>query len=166
MEIVKLFGGLLLVVCGTLAGLYASGKLRDRVKLLEQYAMFLNQAQSEIGYTASGIRELLTMPGTMPLLRPVFKDCLRLLNGGCQLENAWRTAVEVHIPDKNDRELLCYFGDHFGSSNISGELNKLSLHSELVWQRLDRLREEMKTKRRLYRVVGMFGGVVAAVLLI
>lgn len=166
MEVIRILGGLLLVVSGTLCGLYASGSFQNRVRLLEQYLLFLRQTQTMIGYTAADIREVLSLPASLPLLRPVLNDCLHLMDGGCELESAWRGAVDLHVERPGDRELLYCFGDSFGTSNVSGELNKLSLHCELVEQRLLPLREELKTKRRLYRMIGMFSGVLTAVVLL
>ena len=166
MELVKVMGGLLLVVCGTLGGLYASGSFQNRVNLLEQYLKFLRQAKSMIGYTAADIREVLSLPASLPLLRPVLEDCLHLLEGGCELGAAWRGGVDLHVQRQSDRELLYSFGDSFGTSDVSGELNKLSLHGELVEQQLSALREELKTKRRIYRIIGMFSGVLTAVILL
>lgn len=166
MELVKIAGGLLLVICGTLAGLYAAGKFKDRVRLYEQYLIFLNQVKTALGYTAPDVRELLEMESDVPLLSPVIHDTAALLDDGCNFSDAWQSAVELHVRDRSDRELLRRFGESFGTSNVSGEIGKLSLLMELVRERLDAMKEELKTKRRLYRIVGMFGGVLSAVLLI
>lgn len=166
MELVKITGGIMLVVCGALAGLYAAGRFRDRVKLCEQYLIFLNRAKTALGYTAPGVRELLEPDIDAPQLSPVMRDAAELMDDGMEFRDAWISAVGINVQDSSDRELICRFGESFGTSNISGELNKLSLHMELVKEHLDMMKEELKTKRKLYRIVGMFGGVLTAVLLL
>ncbi len=68
--------------------------------------------------------------------------------------------------NNDDRKLLLYFGAVFGTSDISGELAKISLQKENSQRRLGELKEDLKTKKRLYRTVGMFCGVLAAVVML
>ena len=166
MELIKIVGGLLIIVSGTFIGIYASERLKEKVSFFEQYIIFLTHVRTTVSYTSANIKELLTVNTSVPLVRPVLRDTLILLERGISLEEAWRGAVDIHVKDKEDKKLICYFGDNFGRSDVSGELNKLDLHCEFVKQRLDRLREELKTKQRLYRVIGMFCGVLTAVILI
>lgn len=162
----KLSGGLLLVVCGTLAGLYCSQKLKGRLAFYEQYIRFLTQISSAIGYTAANVRTLFEGVQGLPLIDPLLKGTEAGLDRGEDFPTAWKKAVSRWVSDKNDRKLLYYFGATFGTDNCAGELAKLSLHRESAVSRQAELREEYHTKRRLYRVVGMFCGTLTAVLLL
>ena len=46
----KFVGGIFIVVCGTLGGIYFSLRLRKKAEFFEQYIMFLTQVQTMISY--------------------------------------------------------------------------------------------------------------------
>ena len=71
---------------------------------------------------------------------------------------------KLHL-EKSDKELLEYFGNTFGVSDREGELSKIKLHEELIRERWENLKNEMYAKCRVYRIVGMFCGVMTAVLI-
>lgn len=166
MFVLKIAGGLLLSICGMTAGMYFGEKLKTRVLFWEQYIRFLTQAQTMIGYTASDIRTVLEEARELPLVRPIIKDTLRGLDSGQCFESAWKAAADKNIHDSNDRKQLYYFGAVFGTSNIEGELAKIGLQKENSQRRLDELKEALKTKKRLYRTLGTFCGVLLAVVLL
>lgn len=161
----KLTGCLLIVVCTTAAGIFCSEKFRLRVLFYEQYLLFLTNAGTFISYTAADIGELLSMDISATIIEPILKAAKHSLKNGSELSDAWRKAVDGNVSCKEDRELLYGFGDNFGTSDVKGELSKLGLHRELTERRLNELRDELKTKKKLYRVLGMFAGVLTAVVI-
>ena len=165
-EIMRVLGCLLLALCGTLSGYAMSRSYKRRVLLMGEYLRFLTQAQSVIGYTAAEAASLLEGIKGLALMRPIIDEALRQLREGSSFESAWCSAAGRFVPDKDDRELLCSFGESFGTSNISGELSKLELHKVNASRRYDELSQELKTKSRLYRTVGTFCGVLTASLLL
>ena len=152
---IKLTGCLLIVVCTTAAGIFCSERFRLRVLFYEQYLLFLTNAVTFISYTASDIRELLDMDISASMIEPVLREARRCLDNGFDISKAWRSAVDENVGCKEDRELLYGFGD----------ISKLDLHKELAKRRLNSLRDELKAKSKLYRVVGMFAGVLTAVVI-
>lgn len=169
MLLLKFFGGLLIVISGTLCGVYASHKLGNKVKFMEQYLMFLTHARTTVSYTAVPAEELLRESNAQPLLKPLLTDVADKLGNGSSFDNAWRSSFESKEADvllsKEDRELVCGFGDAFGTSDINGEIEKIGLNFELVKSRLEQMRNELGSKRRIYRILGMFAGVVVTVLI-
>ena len=166
MELFRLMGGLFIIVCGTLIGVYASNNIKTRAELMEQYLIFLNRTHASISYTGTGIKELLKSESTLPLIRPLLRQAHKEMLRGSSIECAWRKATDENIPCGDDRKLIYGFGDNFGTGNIEGELCKLELHIRLVEKRLEDIRSELKTRQRLYRIVGMSGGIMTAVVLI
>ena len=163
---IKLTGGILLVVCGTLCGLYAGDKLKARLCFFEDYLCFLVRVKSGIRYTASELDEILSLETKNQTLREMLRRARRGIEGGEVPEMAWRLAVDGASSNREDKSLLYAFGDDYGTLDADGELNRLTLHEELVRQHRGVLYEEWKTKRRLYRIVGMFAGILTAVILI
>ena len=81
------------------------------------------------------------------------------------VEYTIRTAGGMNYFEKADIEIIEYFGNMFGVSDREGEVSKIKLHEELVRERWERLKSEMNSKCRVYRIVGMFCGVMTAVLI-
>ena len=67
--------------------------------------------------------------------------------------------------DKSDIETVYFFGKSFGVTDKNGELAKIELHSQMIRERLDMLKNDIISKTKIYRILGMFGGVLAAVMI-
>lgn len=164
--LIRITGGLFLVLSGGLAGVFLCEKLKARANFMGQYVRFLSQAQAVIGYTASSAEEVFRSAGGVPLLRPLLDGAVRLLDDGEELSTAWKRSVDNNVRNRQDRQLLYYFGETFGTSNIEGELSKLSLQRENAERVYNEYLEEVKTKKKLYKTVGLFCGALVAALLI
>lgn len=164
----KLIGGVLIVICGTLGGIYFSLRLRKKAEFFEQYIMFLTQVQTMISYGGMSVREILREIN-IPLAEPILTDTEKYMDNGEAIETAWKKAVDENMKkqrfEKADIEIIEYFGNMFGVSDREGEVSKIKLHEELVRERWERLKSEMNSKCRVYRIVGMFCGVMTAVLI-
>lgn len=162
----KVGGGALLVICGMLAGCYGAEKLKHRIAFYEQYIRFLTQISSMIGYTAASVPTLFDSVQGLPLIEPLLQQTVHGLSAGEDFPTAWKAAVHRFVSDKTDRRLLNYFGETFGTDNCAGELAKLSLHRETAARQQSDLQEDYKTKHKLYRTLGLFGGTLLAILLL
>ncbi len=162
----KIGGGALLILCGTLTGIYCSEGIGKRQRLYEEYIRFLVQVQSIVGYTAASVADILTGVSGFELIKPLLSGTAEQLKQGKDFALAWKQSVFAHIDRQEDREFFVRFGSSFGTSNCSGELNKLALYRESAERKYKELTEEYRTKRRLYRMVGMFSGAMAAVLML
>ncbi len=165
----KFVGGAFIVVCGTLGGIYFSLRSRRKAEFLEQYIMFLTQVQTMISYGGMSFGEILKNIKNVPLAEGILNDTEEYMNDGEAIETAWKKAVEKNMKElhfeKSDTEMIEYFGNTFGVSDREGELSKIKLHEELVRERWNILKNEMLSKCRVYRIVGMFCGVLTAVLI-
>lgn len=165
-EIMRLSGGLLIVLCGALSGILKSRSFRTRVELIGEYLRFLTQVEAAVGYTAESISSLLANMRGLSLFAPVLKDTSELMQNGSSFENAWCSAVKRFVTNGEDRQLMYSFGRTFGTDNIQGELSKLALHKQNAETHYTGLSAELKTKSRLYRTLGVFCGVMTAALII
>ena len=165
----KFVGGAFIVICGTFGGIYFSLRLRRKGEFLEQYIMFLTQVQTMISYGGMSFGEILKNIKNVPLAEGILNDTEGYMNDGEAIETAWKKAVEKNMKElhfeKSDTEMIEYFGNTFGVSDREGELSKIKLHEELVKERWNILKNEMLSKCRVYRIVGMFCGVLTAVLI-
>ena len=62
-------------------------------------------------------------------------------------------------------EMIYFFGKSFGMTDKNGELAKIELHSQMIKEKLDILKNDVTSKTKIYRILGMFGGVLAAVMI-
>ena len=169
MEFLKFCGSIIVVISGTLCGLYASKVLKNRVNFLEQYIMFLTQAKTMISYNAMSATEILSSVGSVPIVSPMLDECIKYLSDGFSFSDSWHKAVnsayEKKLFTSSDKPLIYSFGDTFGISDIDGEVTKTELHTALVSERLEKARQEFSSKCKIYRIVGMFCGVVIVLIL-
>lgn len=57
-------------------------------------------------------------------------------------------------------------GEHLGYLDLEMQMKQLSLYEENLEEEISRLKEEASVKKRLYRSLGILGGLLLAVLLI
>lgn len=166
MTAVKAAGGIMLIVCGALAGLYASKRLKRRADFLTQYVIFLTRAETMISYCSSEIGEIISEPGDAPLLSHMLSVCCGMINSGSDFTAAWTSGVNAAADEGllagEDISLVRSFCDGFGTSGTEEEIAKLRLHREFIRQRASALSEEAARRQKLYRVVGTFCGAMAA----
>ncbi len=156
-------GILLLVAAGSFAGFQESHKLAQREKNLEAFLRFLQNAETEIRYSALPVAGVVARhSGELPFLR----RCAALCREGEGFTGAWERAVR-ESPDftGEDEALLLRFGRGFGATDVEGQLAHCQLTKGLLAQRLAEAREEKKQKARLYQMLGVLGGLGTALLL-
>lgn len=167
--LLKFIGGTMIVVCGALCGLHLSEKINRKTKFMEQYVIFLAQVKAMISYSGEDIGHIISDVGGVPMLREMLEECLSYMSGGEDFSSAWRfsaeNALERGLIFREDMRLFKGFGDSFGSMGAEQESDKTELYKELAENRLEQLRNELSVKRRLYRVIGTFSGVMLAVIL-
>ncbi len=163
----KYIGGILIIICGTLGGIYFSLRLKKKSEFLEQYLIFLNRVRTMIEYGNMSVRDIFGELKNISVIEPVLTDTEKFLDDGENFENAWKMSVDKNMKefDKSDIEMIYFFGKSFGVTDKNGEISKIDLHSQMIKERLDTLKNDMASKTRIYRILGMFGGVLAAVMI-
>ena len=163
----KYIGGILIVMCGTLGGIYASLRLKKKAEFFEQYIIFLNRVGTMIEYSQMSVREIFGELKNISVIEPILSDAEKFLDDGENFENAWKKSVDKNMKefDKSDIETVYFFGKSFGVTDKNGELAKIELHSQMIKEKLDILKNDVTSKTKIYRILGMFGGVLAAVMI-
>lgn len=155
---------MLLIGAGLLAGYMESHKLTLRVEKLELFVRFLSSARAEIRYSSMPVESILQAHGE----GISFFSRLRDVSVG-SWNSAWREAVAKHAKNEGfapkDLEMLEGFGAGFGASDTDGQLAHFGLYETLATSALKEAREERDRKSKLYLMLGIFGGMAAAILL-
>lgn len=158
-------GALLLIGAGLLAGYMESHKLSVRVEKLEAFLRFLSSAQAEIKYSSMPVEAILQTHGG----EITFLSHLSGSATGGSWRSAWDDAVSRHAKEEGfsqkDVALLKGFGSGFGASDTEGQAAHFSLYKTLTASALDEARRDRDRKSKLYLMLGVFGGMAAAILL-
>ena len=154
-----------MIGAGFLAGYMESHKLAVRVEKLEAFLRFLSLARAEIRYSSMPVESILRTHGE----GSSFFSLLDGVPAGNSWNKAWNDAVQHHAREEGffqkDLELLKGFGEGFGSSDTEGQLAHFSLYESLAASALGEAKEEHGRKSKLYLMLGIFGGMAAAILL-
>ncbi len=147
-----------------------SHRLTMRVRFLEQYLKWISQLETEIRYCAEGIPRLLNKHGKEAEMLSFLKNCADQLQKGLPFPDAWKQAVQEISSDyglkPDDLHLVLEFGNGLGASDIDGQTAHCRMHRELLQTHLENAREEKQKKGRLYIMLGLFGGIGVALLIL
>ncbi|NLJ31728.1 MAG: stage III sporulation protein AB [Clostridiales bacterium] len=159
-------GALILIASGTLAGYVESHKLAVRVEQLEAFLRFISAAQTEIRFSGLPVEQIVQRyGGELEFLRLCGQSCIH----GGYFTSAWNTGVAEGTKGRGllseDISLIRGFGEGFGASDVDGQLSHCAMYTQLIGERLKNAREEQAKKSKLYLMLGVFSGMVAALML-
>lgn len=147
------------VLC-TLEGQRRRRVLKERVELLSELLLMLNDFSIGIRCRASTLDELIRAENGRFARLVTAK-----LQDGADLHSAWDMACDA-IPKAPERALLLELGQSLGTSDKSGQLQIIEMYSA----RISDLREEAegcyKKKGGALSKVGMLCGAAAAILIL
>ncbi len=133
---------------------------------LEAFLRFLTASKTEIRYSATPVAALARKYGED---LPFLKRCAEKCEAGENWDEAWKSAVMESAErdgfPRDDEDLFLNFGAGFGTSDTEGQISHFSLYLELGKAELESAKEERGRKSKLYRMLGVSGGVAAAILL-
>lgn len=147
-----------------MAGYTESHKLSSRVRQLEAALRFVEAARTEIRFSALPVQRLVQRHGgELPFLR----QCAAACENGGSFAAAWSGALADRQGafTKKDRELLLSFGEGLGASDLEGQLSHCELYTQLFTVQLNAAREERQRKSKLCLMLGISGGLSAALIL-
>lgn len=162
MTMLKLIGSGLVILFGAAAGRNAGKRLTDRCRDLELTAELLRRLLMLLEYEQPTVDEMLSRTALPEGRLPLF---IKAARGGrsALLTELRENRDELSVTDRDRLEEL--FTD-LGSSDKAGEQQRLSAAEQYFRTRAESLRPEAESRSRLYRSLGLLGGVFAAVMLI
>ncbi len=165
----KLTGIICIILACTGAGMYAAAKLRCEVIAYERLLSLTESCSAYIRCQSPELDELLYTLSAQPSFRQF--DFLRAvcerLSPGIPPSGIWSDAVyaDASVP-KGAKEILCSLGEVLGTTDISGQLSAIALHSSRLQRAASESRERYRRQGKLYRALGILGGAMIAVLLL
>lgn len=164
----KLLGIFLVIICGAGLGARASGRLKKNAELCVCVRTFLSELGILMRYSGDTLFTLFSMLHERQSIHElVFLNVLlNEMSGGTDFPCAWRKAVsgdKMLTPELSG--LLLSLGECLGTSDIDGQLMSLERAQEELSAIYEGVLSQYRRKGRLYRSIGLLGGITAALLL-
>lgn len=167
-----LIAALLALCIGGFIGITKSKLLRSRVTELEEIMVMLEKIQTYLQYERLPTGDILQrLAKSESLSHLVFlPDCAARMQEAVPFPVLWKQCVERHASfmslTADDRQTLHMLGSVLGGSDAKSQLNGFALLDELTRQALTQAQESLSQKGKLYRSLGILGGVGIAILLV
>lgn len=149
-----------------LAGYMESRKLGARVRELEAFYSFLCLTREEIRYSRLPVERIIEKHGKGQKFLAL---CTEYCHKGESFPQAWKHGMDDGLlntgMNRQDIEYIRDFGFGFGASDTEGQLAHCQMYIGFISNALIHAREEKDKKAKLYFMLGLFGGIAAALLL-
>ncbi len=139
----------MVILCGAIVGLRASGRVCLRYKKLLGFYLFTEEI-SERMMMGEELRKIYAGEKAKGLIR-VSGYSAEVISDGLLNE---------------DIELLRNFFGSLGMCELDAAVKSCAVLSELLLKKVNDAEEQMRTKSRLYSALGLFGGIFAALILV
>lgn len=157
--LLRLMGCLLLVTAATATGFALSGRLKRRLVFLERVGSFLNSLKTRLRYQGGDICTLVNACADESGLT------IHVETTDEPFTQKWTQAVETLSLCKEDVDFLVELGSRLGATDLDGQLSHLSLMQVRLDTLIQESRERIANQSRIYKTMGFFAGVSAAILL-
>lgn len=143
-------------------GISGAQKLRGRKELLLDWKQLMQRFKTEISYSAFLLPELIVRNQESAFCRLAFREetfeqepVLALWGAGKRL-----------LKNKEDAELFGNFVQGLGISDVQGQMEHISLYSQLLDQRLEGASRDLLSKPKLYLSLGLFSSLALCIVLL
>ncbi|MGI6169894.1 MAG: stage III sporulation protein AB [Christensenellales bacterium] len=174
MAVVKLICCLAIVVGCGFAGFSKSALIYERLELLKDFKQCLCNLQISMEYAATPMAKGLStcvFLGCRQGVAAFFKAVAAAAEQGSgDMGEIWREEfsknAELAPLTQQDRELFLSFAKNLGTTAFSGQKQNFVEIDRRLSHRIETLQPETDKKSRMYRSVGILGGLALAVVLI
>lgn len=170
MWVLRALGALLIVVASSSVGRLYADKFGRRRRELKAFSDALERLETEVFYGSTPLPTALerVAEGAPSSIRPFFQDLLRRLERTEDLPGAWRSSLEGHFSHsclaREDLLALLPLSDVLGTSDRNDQRRHLKSVGRRLRQHEETARSEEDKNAKLWRSVGLLGGVALAIL--
>ena len=163
---VKIIGCVLLVLATTLIGFAKAHRLCQRRDTLLAFTGFLNALSTNIRYNSSDIFSVIEL--CKDSFSQMLVKHLRDYEGAFSVR--WKSAVK-NLPEScslniKDKDIITSFGEKLGVTDVQGQIEHIEHYQILAEAQLQNAVKEISDKSKLYRTMGFFVVIAAALVLI
>lgn len=172
--LLKYMGAALIIAATYFYGNGISSSYRNRVSQLEELLLGLEMFHTEINYGLTPLPHAFMNIGAK-LKKPVgtiFLDAAREMQESRGLsarecwQNAWEAGSAALAFSSREMKLLERLGLAWGKGDKSDQLRQTGLIRELLRQALHEAREELQKNDKMWRYLGLLGGVTLVIFLL
>ena len=163
--VIKLTGCLLIAAAGFFTGCILTQRLKNRRDFYDKFCVFISLLQTQIRYNSADIFSLVISSARGSGLE-LFDTPKTDVPFTVFWVNSLNTMPKKYGLNNSDKELLSEFGSALGTTDIEGQLKHLGLYGEIFQNRLSECENELKDKSRIYRALGLFGGISTAIIIL
>lgn len=152
--------------------MYASARVRNRVRETEKFVRLLTAIQVQIEYALTPTENLLQKLSESAEFQDFsfihfVKDEFRM---GKSLEAAWNCALQKYVNgsalQRREQELISAFSEAFGTTDKNGQSANCAFFITQLEMQAEELRKSAQGKSRLYCAIGILSGIFLAILLL
>ncbi len=174
-EIIIKAGGALCVVTATfLWGEFKARSLTLRLHQLQQFQQALHILSAEISYTVTPLPMAFSniSKGIKGTVGEIFSRAGILMqkHGDISAREAWQQALDDLFAEsyfsEEDRRILEQLGNSLGMADREGQLKQIKLVSGLLKSALNEALERRNRNERMWRYLGLVGGLVLVIVFI
>ncbi len=165
---IKLLGAGLIFLSGMMWGMYKAKILADRERSLKSIITALGMLESEILFSSNRLKTALLSIADMSSCRNLFKEAADKMEDE-SVFNAWTQAVnkvkkEMCLTEK-DAEIVGLLGAELGKSDKEQQIRNIRHVTALLNTAALEAHGEYLTSAKMYRSLGISGGLFLAILL-
>lgn len=170
----KAIGAVLVIASCSAIGLKMSGDLKTRMNQLVLLKRMLLMLRGEIRYAKTPLPEAFDSIGKR--IGNCFGEFLTGLaqklteQSGQPFQQLWKEAVDDNLTETKlaheDKEQLKNMGENLGYLDSDMQINTIDLQVEQLELQLQRLEKGISGKTRVYNCLGVFCGILIAILLL
>lgn len=149
-----------------MCGCCFSKRLYKRRDFLRSFSAFLDSMSTDIRYTSDDIFTVVSRCCNFKELEcfNVSDNCIAQ-----PFENAWNECIEnipkQYVLTQEDLAIVKELGLKLGKTDVEGQLKHIEHYRVLIENQLKKAEEEISQKSRLYRVLGLFCGIIVAIMI-
>ena len=157
----KVIGALLLAASGLGCGYAFARRLAVRREFLGRLLTFISCLSTELRYRNDDIFSLVNSGGELFRVEQ---------SGASTFYSSWQDCISK-LPrrrslTKRDTELLLELGSRLGTTDTEGQLSHIELYETMFAKQQAQAEDDIIQKTKLYKTLGLFAGVSAALMLI
>lgn len=169
----KMVGIIFIVSASTLIGFSYSARLEQRLKDLRSLRLALGTLEREMVFLSNPLPHALHSAARVGgSISQIFKDCGDLLTskkGYCAFE-AWNESIEknwfnTHLQSE-DKEILLSLGNNLGTYDIQNQTESIKMITSQLEVQEKNAEEEIKKSSKMYKSLGVLGGLAISIVLI
>lgn len=172
MTSLKLIAAATVIAGGGYAGILLSSAFSVRLRQLGQISDAIARIEFNIGFLHMNVSDSVKYAAELAkgTVNKIFMQTAEdIYNDGMKPSSAFERALRKYDDDlcltANDKNIIREFAENFGAGDAESEINNIKATSAKLKLAVSEATEECERKGKLWRAVGILGGIFAVILL-